>query len=219
MFAQRCQLTPVNIVQPLGEYRRNSEVIKLRLWKSLRIRLRDFLWKDDVKPSEIIQWLHEVFDVSAESNSTVYRWVNRFKPVRVTLENNLCSGWPNTAVHDINIATVKKLLMEDKRITIRETSTQVWYWYAAGSWNSALLFRNEQGFKSFVAPTVGNGTKIVQRWHLSLTSRAASSLWRHVLPSNNNNRRNTSIRNQKFNLSNGANWKDIAWSTSSSFCW
>lgn len=78
-----------------------------------------------MKPSEIVERLHGVFGDSAESKSTVYRWVDRFKAGRTSLEDDPRCGRPITAVSDTNIAAVEKLVMDDRRITIREIAITI----------------------------------------------------------------------------------------------
>lgn len=84
-----------------------------------------FLWKEGVKSSDIVMRLQGVFGDSAESKSTVYRWVDRFKAGRTSLEDDPRSGRPSSSVTETNIASVENLLMEDRRITIREISAKL----------------------------------------------------------------------------------------------
>lgn len=84
-----------------------------------------FLFKEGVKPSEIVQRLQGVFGESAESKSTVYLWVNRFKAGRTSLEDDPRSGRPSTSVNDRTVVAVENLLKADRRITIREISVSV----------------------------------------------------------------------------------------------
>jgi len=84
-----------------------------------------FLWKEGVKTSEIISRLQGVFGESAESKSTVYRWINRFKTGRTSLEDDPRSGRPSTSVNERNITAVEDLLKEDRRMTIRQISVRL----------------------------------------------------------------------------------------------
>lgn len=84
-----------------------------------------FLWKEGVKTSEIIQRLQGVFGESAESKSTVYRWIDRFKTGRTSLEDDPRSGRPSTSVNERNITAVEDLLKEDRRMTIRQISVRL----------------------------------------------------------------------------------------------
>ena len=78
---------------------------------------QSFLWKEGVRTSKSIQLSKAVFGESSESGSTVYRWIDRFKNGRTSLEDD-SSGRPNTAVNEENV-TVGKMLMEDRQITTR----------------------------------------------------------------------------------------------------
>lgn len=81
-----------------------------------------FLWKKGVKSSEIVQRLQTVFGDAAESKSTVYRWIDRFRHGRTTLKDDQRVGRPKTAVNEKSIAAVEKLVMGDRHVSIREIS-------------------------------------------------------------------------------------------------
>lgn len=81
-----------------------------------------FLWKEGVKSSEIVQRLQAVFGDAAESKSTVYRWIDRFKNGRTTLKDDQRIGRPKTTVTEKNIAAVEKLVTGDRHVSIREIS-------------------------------------------------------------------------------------------------
>jgi len=69
--------------------------------------------------------LQAVFGDSAESRATVYRWVQHFKSGRDTLKDDPRSGRPRDVITEENVAAVETLLMEDRRITIREIASSI----------------------------------------------------------------------------------------------
>ncbi len=83
-----------------------------------------FLWKEGVNPAEIVRRLAAVFGVRADSKSTVYRWIERFKEGRQSLEDDPRSGRPAISVNREKIQLVENVVMEDRRITVRDISDQ-----------------------------------------------------------------------------------------------
>lgn len=81
-----------------------------------------FLWKEKNGGADIARRLHAVFGDLAESVRTVDRWIERFKGGRQSLQDERRSGRPATAVNDENV--VEAILMEDRRVTIREIFEQ-----------------------------------------------------------------------------------------------
>ena len=79
-----------------------------------------FLWKEGVQAADIVRRLSAVFGESAESRSTVYRWIQLFTEGRQSLEDDPRSGRPSTAVTEESVAAVEKIVMEDRHVTIRE---------------------------------------------------------------------------------------------------
>lgn len=79
-----------------------------------------FLWKEGSKPAEIARRLQAVFGDDAESRATVYRWVDRFKSGQETLEDDERSGRPRTSLSKEHIQLVADMVMENRRVTVRE---------------------------------------------------------------------------------------------------
>lgn len=84
-----------------------------------------FLWKEGVKTCEIVPRLRAVFGENAETKSTVYRWVERFKSGRTTIEDDPRSGRPNTAINKESVKAVEKIVEQNERVSIRKVAKDV----------------------------------------------------------------------------------------------
>ena len=58
--------------------------------------------------------------VSTLSGTQVHLWYNRFKKGREDVNDNACLDRPSMSTTDENIEAVKKRILENNRITIRE---------------------------------------------------------------------------------------------------
>ena len=54
------------------------------------------------------------------SKTQVQLWYNRFKESREDVNDNICPGRPSTSTTDKNIEAVKNMILDNRRITIRE---------------------------------------------------------------------------------------------------
>ena len=68
------------------------------------------------------EMLTKAYGESAMSKTKVYRQYNRFQDGR---EDNERSGRPSTLTTDENVEKVKEIVMNDRRITIREVADDV----------------------------------------------------------------------------------------------
>lgn len=68
---------------------------------------------------EIFLDIQETLGDNALPYSTVAYWVSEFKRGRSTCEDDLRSGRPSTSITEENIKKVEKLVLEDRRITIK----------------------------------------------------------------------------------------------------
>ena len=84
-----------------------------------------FLWKEGARPIDIVNRLSAVFGNSACSQRTIYRWIDHFKNGRETLQDDLRSGRPNTSTNGLLIQLVKEMILQDRRVTVREISSQL----------------------------------------------------------------------------------------------
>ena len=59
------------------------------------------------------------------SKTRVYEWYKRFQDVRKDVEDDERPGRPRTSTTDENVKKVKEMVMNDRRITIREVADDV----------------------------------------------------------------------------------------------
>ena len=67
---------------------------------------------------ENFEMLTMAFDKSTMSRTQIQLWYNRFKKGREDVNDDARSGRPSTSTIDENIEAVKKLILENARITI-----------------------------------------------------------------------------------------------------
>jgi transposase len=77
-----------------------------------------FLVKLGKNGREILQMLEMVYSESAMKRRTVYKWVDRFKEGRDSVDDAR-AGRPSTSCVDENIQRVYDLVKADRRITTR----------------------------------------------------------------------------------------------------
>ena len=61
-----------------------------------------------------------VFRESTMSRTHVHLWYNQFKEGREDVNDDAHPGRPSTSITDENIEAVKKMILDNRRITIRE---------------------------------------------------------------------------------------------------
>ena len=59
------------------------------------------------------------------SKTRVYEWYKRFQDGREDVEDDERPGRPSTSTTDENVEKVKEMIMNDRRITIREVADNV----------------------------------------------------------------------------------------------
>ena len=69
--------------------------------------------------------LTKAYGESAMSKTRVYEWYKRFQDGREDVEDGERSGRPSTSTTDENVEKVKEMVMNDRRITIREVADDV----------------------------------------------------------------------------------------------
>jgi transposase len=78
-----------------------------------------FLLKLGKRGREILEMLETVYGESAMKRRTLYKWVDRFKEGRESVDGNAREGRPSTSRVAENIQRVHDLVMSDRRITTR----------------------------------------------------------------------------------------------------
>ena len=69
--------------------------------------------------------LTKAYGKSAMSKTRVYEWYKRFQDGLGDVEDDERPGRPNTWTTDENVEKVKEMVMNDRRITIREVADDV----------------------------------------------------------------------------------------------
>ena len=87
---------------------------------------------------------------SAMSKTSVYEWYKRFQDGREDVEDDERPGRPSTSTTDENVGKVKEMVMNDRRITIREVADDVGI--SIGSRHG--IFSNVLGMKRVAAKSV-----------------------------------------------------------------
>lgn len=74
---------------------------------------------------ETIRKIKQVFGNEAMGTTQIKEWYNRFKDGRLSVESEPRSGRPSTSKNDAIIDQVRNLVMQNRRITIRELVDEV----------------------------------------------------------------------------------------------
>lgn len=84
-----------------------------------------YLWKKGKKAAEIARELSEVFEDYALSYVTVTRWVNRFREGDESLKDQPRSGRPSTSTTETNLARVRTLVNENRKMSVRQIANEL----------------------------------------------------------------------------------------------
>jgi AraC-like DNA-binding protein len=75
--------------------------------------------------AETIQKIQQAFGVDAMGATQIKEWFNRFKDGRTLADSDQRSGRPSTRRNAIVIEHVRSLILEDRRLTVREIADEV----------------------------------------------------------------------------------------------
>ena len=81
--------------------------------------------KNEIKCNKVCEMLTKAYDESAMSKTRVYEWYKRFRDGREDVEDDERPGRPSTSTTDENVKKVKEMVMNDRRITIRQVADDV----------------------------------------------------------------------------------------------
>ena len=84
-----------------------------------------FLTAERVSPSEIFSRLQAQFGRQCLSQARVYSWAKEFREGREQVENQPHPRRPRTSITPENVERVELLILDNRRITIREISEEV----------------------------------------------------------------------------------------------
>ncbi|XP_011859225.1 PREDICTED: putative uncharacterized protein FLJ37770, partial [Vollenhovia emeryi] len=89
-----------------------------------RIVIRFLVW-EGVKNTEILWRLRNQFGSECLSKSAVFKWAKAFKDVRETVKNEPHDRRPRTSITPVNIRRVEQLILEDRRMNVRNISAEL----------------------------------------------------------------------------------------------
>ena len=84
-----------------------------------------FLVKLGKSGNEIREMLVQVYGDNAMKKTAVYKWVKRFSEGRESVTDEERSGRPGTSRTKENIAKVRQIVRENRRLTVRSIAEQV----------------------------------------------------------------------------------------------
>ena len=84
-----------------------------------------FFVRNEINYARTFEMLVVSFGESTMSRTQVQLWYNRFKEGREDLNDNAYSGRSNTSITDGNIEAGKKMILDNRRITIRNLANNV----------------------------------------------------------------------------------------------
>lgn len=79
-----------------------------------------FLWKEGSSGAEIVRRLHHVFGDDALGRTTVFKWIERFKTGRQSLEDNERTGRPKATDDGEKAKIIEEVVLGDRCLTVRE---------------------------------------------------------------------------------------------------
>ena len=74
---------------------------------------------------QTLEMLRVACDECTVSQKSVYKWYKLFTEGREGVNDDARPGWPSTLTTNENTEAVKKIVMENRRITIREVAEDV----------------------------------------------------------------------------------------------
>ncbi|PNF37233.1 hypothetical protein B7P43_G00377 [Cryptotermes secundus] len=84
-----------------------------------------FCVKNEIKCYKVCEMLTKAYGESVMSKTRVYEWYKRFQDGREDVADDERPGRPSTSTTDENVEKVKAMIMNDRRITIREVADDV----------------------------------------------------------------------------------------------
>ena len=79
-----------------------------------------FLWKEGNSAAEIVRRLHHVFGDDTFGRTTVFKWLERFKTGRQSLEDDQRSGRPKASDDDEKAKVIKDVVLSDRCLTVSD---------------------------------------------------------------------------------------------------
>ena len=85
----------------------------------------NFCVKNEIKCNKVCEILTKAYGESAMSKTRVYEWYERFQDGREDVEDDESPGSLSTSTTDEKVDKLKEMVMNDRRITIREVADDV----------------------------------------------------------------------------------------------
>ena len=126
--------------------------IKLNSKKCVNENCIKLCVKNEIKCARAFEMLSVAFGEPIMSRTQVQLWYNRFKESRKDINDDTGPGRPSTSTTDENIEAVKKIILNNHRITIREVADDV-----------GISFGSCQAIFKDVLDIEGAAAKIVQK--------------------------------------------------------
>jgi len=79
-----------------------------------------FCFKIGKTATEAYQLLQQAYGEDVMSRTQVFDWFRRFKECRTSVESDPRSGQPSTSRYEEMIAKVRKIFLNNRRLTVRE---------------------------------------------------------------------------------------------------
>ncbi|XP_032688012.1 protein GVQW3-like [Odontomachus brunneus] len=120
-----------------------------------------FCVKNKIKCADAFRMLTVAYGEATLDRSNVYRWYKMFSEGREDVNDEERAGRPSTSTTDENIDEVKKIVLTNRRITVREVAEDLNI--AIGSCHS--IFTNDLGMKRVAAKFVPKLLNFDQKQH------------------------------------------------------
>ena len=112
--------------------------------------MHQILCKNGIKCSKTLEMLKVAYGECTVSQKSVYKWYKLFTEGREEVNDDARPGRPSTSTTNANTEAVKKIVMENRRITIREVAEDVGI--SVGSFHA--IFSDILGLKRVAAKFV-----------------------------------------------------------------
>lgn len=84
-----------------------------------------FCIANGISCAEALKMLHKAYGESTLSKTRAYEWYSAFKSGRDVVEDLPRSGRPSTSSTELNIAKVKEMVTENRRLSLRERAAEI----------------------------------------------------------------------------------------------
>ncbi|XP_035905959.1 protein GVQW3-like isoform X2 [Anopheles stephensi] len=84
-----------------------------------------FCLRNEINAAETLRMLRKAFGEDSMSKKNVYKWYSDFKNGREKVEDEDRPGRPSTSTDDAHVVQVKDLVVNNRRLTIRDLSERV----------------------------------------------------------------------------------------------